>query len=52
MTDEADIGYAYFLGKRYIRVPYIEKQEYYCVINLLKKNDSFWKSDDKFLLSI
>ena len=52
MTDKAKIGYSYFLSERYIRVPYIEKKEYYCVINLLKKNDNFWKSDDKFLLYI
>ena len=51
-TNKANIGYHHFFNERCIKVPYIEKQEYYCVINLLKKNDNFWQANNKFLLNI
>lgn len=49
---KASFKYDKDIGETYIKIPKIEKREYYCLINLLSKMEYFYQFKDTFVLHI
>ena len=51
-TKKAEVGYDNIIQEKYIKIPEIDKKEYYCVIDYLNKNENFLKVKDRYILMI
>lgn len=40
------------VGETYIMIPFIEKQQYYCLMHLLNKLECFYRFGDKYVFQI